>query len=187
MQSARRDEQEQERGDEQPKRRNLFTISADLERLEDLLEEGGGELDEALEAWFNELGEERDTKIDNYCALMAELRSRAGVRRQEAARLKQLGDYDQAKADRLQGRLKLFFETRGMSKLQTRRYALTLANNGGVAPLIIAEGTTPESVPARFRKVSVAFDRDAIAAALAGGKTLKFAKFGERGKSLRIR
>jgi hypothetical protein len=72
--------------------RTLFTISADLLALADLLAETGGDIteadaDAAITAWFAELGTDRDTKIDHYCALIRELEARQEIRTQEARRL----------------------------------------------------------------------------------------------------
>ena len=49
----------------------LFEISNELAAIEELLTENDGEITsdaagEALEAWFDELGEARDAKIDDY-------------------------------------------------------------------------------------------------------------------------
>jgi hypothetical protein len=51
--------------------RTLFKISEDLTALAELLTDVDGDVSieeqfDALEIWFDELGEERDQKIDNY-------------------------------------------------------------------------------------------------------------------------
>jgi len=44
------------------------SASGDLERLNDLLDEVGGDIQQQnLAQWFEQLGEERDRKLDAYC------------------------------------------------------------------------------------------------------------------------
>ena len=72
--------------------RRLFDIGDDLLALEELLSDAGGEIGDdeagqALERWFDELGEERDAKIDGYCALIREFEARAEILENEAERM----------------------------------------------------------------------------------------------------
>jgi hypothetical protein len=73
----------------------LLEISDDLiafrQLLEELCDETGGELPaelaESLDSWFAELDQNRDAKLDAYCALIREmtLRRRRATRRSRAA------------------------------------------------------------------------------------------------------
>jgi len=77
----------------QPRTRTLFTIGDDLERLNELLDETTGDAaqQELVAQWFEQLGDERDRKLDGYAALIAEMMARAEVRKSEARRLQELG------------------------------------------------------------------------------------------------
>jgi len=170
-------------------RQTLFEIGADAQALADLLIEVGGELsseeeEEAVDRWFAEIGDRLELKVDSYCALIAEMQARADARYEEGMRLTNQARVDQNAAERLKGRLKLFFEMTNRTKLQTPRFTISLAKNGGKAPLIIEDEA---AVSEDFLKVAVAPDREAIRKALEMGRTLEFARLGNRGTSLRIK
>lgn len=169
--------------------RTLFAISEDLEALYDRLEELGGdvtdpEVEATIDAWFDDLTEERDVKLDNYAALIRELEARAEARREEARRLTDRARRDEDQAKYLKNRLILFFQQHGMKSVETRRYRLTVARSGGRAPVVVhAEA---EELPESFQRWKVSADLDAIREALERGETLTFAELGERGHYLRI-
>jgi hypothetical protein len=165
--------------------RTLFDISEDFRALEDLLDGDTPDL-EAITAWLDELGAERDQKLDGYARLIGEIEARAKFRKDEARRIAELARLDETKAQQLKDRLKLFFESHGLSSIHTARYRLTLAKNGGKAPLIL-DTPDAEALPPRFQRVSIDLDREAIREALDAGEALDFARLGERGYSLRIK
>jgi hypothetical protein len=94
----------------QPKR-TLFNISEDLEQLNDLLDEVGNDAQqqELINQWLEQLGSERDRKLDNYSALIVEMTSRAAARKAEAQRLLELAATDENRVLLLRDRLKWFF------------------------------------------------------------------------------
>ena len=138
----------------------------------------------ALEAWFAQIGEQRDKKIDGYCAIIRELELRSDARHEEAARLAKLASGEANIAKRLRDRLKLFFELTGLQRVDTQRFRVSLAGNGGVRPVHIDcdAGALPEA----FRKVECRADLPAIRDALLTGATIPGCRLDERGKSLRI-
>ena len=173
-----------------PPRRTLFAISTDLEMLNELLNEWD-EGDEAqhrlLVQWFEQLGDDRDHKLDNYAALITEMQARAELRTAEAGRLLELAQADENRARLLKDRLKWFFETHNLKTVETARYKLQLQRHGGKVPLILDESVPVTQLPEQFQKVSIAPDTAAIRSALEAGETLLFAHFGERGTSMRIK
>lgn len=84
----------------QPKHRSLFTISDDLEKLNELLDEcsDDAQQQELIGSWFEQLGEERDHKLDGYAALITEMQARAEVRKTEAKRMMELAASDEDRA-----------------------------------------------------------------------------------------
>ena len=168
--------------------RTLFNISDDLEHLNSLLDELGDDTQqqELLSQWFEELGTERDRKLDGYAALIAEMQARAEVRKAEAKRMLELATLDEKRARLLKERLKWFFETHKLKTVETLRYRLSLAKNGGKPPLILKD-TSPQELPERFQQISVAPNNAAIRAALEAGEELEFAQLGVIGTSLKIK
>lgn len=173
---------------QQPKR-TLFSISDDLQHLNDLLDEVGDDSQQQtlINDWFETLGDERDRKLDNYSALIVEMTTRAAARKAEAQRLMDLVATDENRARLLRDRLKWFFETHDIKTVDTARYRLSLAKNGGKAPLIMNESVPVTQLPEQFQKVSINADTTAIREALEAGEVLQFAHLGERGTSLRIK
>lgn len=169
--------------------RSLFSISSDLEKLNDLLSECGddAEQQELINQWFEQLGEERDTKLDSYAALIREMGARSTARNAEAKRLLELATADENRMELLKGRLKIFFETHNLKTVDTARYRLSLVKNGGKAPLILKDGVSPTDLPEQFQKVSIDPNTAAIREALERGEKLDFAQLGERSTSIRIK
>ncbi len=167
----------------------LLAISSDMERLEALLEESGGEVtpavEEALATWGSNLEGQMENKVDAYAALYQELTLRAEARAKEAKRLMAMAGAGGRAADFLKARLKMVFELHKIKKLETQRFTVSLVNNGGVAPLEICE----EAVPIEWCSppADPPPDKARIRAALEAGELLSFAKLGERGTSLRIK
>ena len=167
----------------------LIDISADMQALDDLLAEVGGDVSdpkvgEIVDAWFNELDHSLTAKIDNYAALISTMRARADIRKAEAERLARRAQVDEASADWLASRLLAALDSRGMRKVETDRYAVSVVGNGGKAPLLV-DG----DVQAEFLKTvtKVEPDRERIRASLEAGEALPFASLGERGRRLAIK
>lgn len=167
----------------------LYDITEDLIALDELLEEAGGDItDEAVEAaitsWFEELGDNLETKVDNYAQFIVELKARAEVRKAEAARLTKLAKTGMKNADALIVRMKDAFIAMGRKKLETKRFVVSVANNGGKRSLDIHG-----EVPKEYQKTETVTsnDVDKIRTALDAGTELDFAVLQERGTRLSIR
>lgn len=61
---------------------------------------------------------------------------------------------------------------------------IKLVNNGGLLPLIVDEDA---EIPDRFKKIIYETDNTLIRKALDSGEELPFARYGERGKGIRIK
>ena len=174
--------------------RSLYRISEDLLVLGDLLTEldgeiGGDATGQAIEQWFDEIGEERDRKIDNYCALIREMEERAAARKAEAERIQRLAECDLNAAKRLKASLKGFLDLHQIKKLETDRFKLSVAQNGGKAPLDLpaAWSANPAAAPERYHRHVIEIDREAIRADLESGEPVDGCALRERGDHLRIR
>lgn len=170
-------------------KRTLFSISDDLQHLNDLLDEVGDDAQqqELINNWLDAVGEERDKKLDGYAALISEMQARADVRKAEARRLQDLAATDENRARLLKERLKSFFQLHDIKTIDTARYRLSLAKNGGKAPLILKDDLSPTQLPEQFQKVSIDADTAKIREALEAGESLEWARLGERGSSIRIK
>lgn len=110
----------------QLRNRSLFSISDDIEKLNELLDESGDDFQqqELIYQWFEKLGDERDRKLDGYAALITEMTARVEIRKAEAKRLMELAQADENRARLLKDRLKWFFETHNLKTVETARYKL---------------------------------------------------------------
>jgi hypothetical protein len=169
--------------------RTLFNISDDLRALDHLISEVGGDISDpsiadAVEAWIRELDSDLTRKADNYAALIAEMRQRAEIRKAEAERLAQKARRDEDSASFLSARLMAALEERGLKKIETDRFTLSVAANGGKAPLSITE-----DVPLEWCRTieKIEPDKEKIRTALEGGADLPFASLLPRGKRLSIK
>jgi len=170
----------------------LYQIADDLRALEALLVEAGGDLSSpealaAVEAWEAELSTNLAGKVDNYCGLITEIEIRAAARQAESDRLRDLARVDDNAAKALRERLLFVLQTRNVPKVDTERFRVSVAKNGGKAPLDVRVG--PDELPAwavRKRTV-VETDKDAIRARLEAGESLPFATIMERASRLVIK
>ena len=172
----------------------LFEISDELAAIEELLTENGGDITddaagETLEAWFDQLTDARDAKIDDYCRLITMVTARANARTEELSRLGALVDTDENTIKRLKTALHNFMLERGVTKIETPLHKLTIAKNGGKAPLVIPEDwrNDPASAPEQYHRAVIHLDTDLIRADLAGGEDVPGCAIGERGTHLRIK
>jgi Siphovirus Gp157 len=167
--------------------RSLFQISDDIQYMNAVLDDlDDSQQQQLISEWLETLAEERDRKLDNYATLIAELEARAEIRKKEAKRLNDLAAADENRAKLLKDRLKLFFETHHLKKIETDRFRLSMVKHGGKTPLILDESVVASQLPERFQKVNIKPDTEAIRQALEAGEELDFAKLGERGASIRI-
>jgi hypothetical protein len=155
--------------------------------LDDLIQECGGnmedpKIEEAISTWISEMQDDLDNKVDNYAAFITELKARSATRKAEADRLAARAKTDSNTATFLANRLKVALIELGIKKLETDRYRVSVAGNGGKQPLDIHGEVTKE-----FTKTVELVDRTAIREALESGKELDFAILQERGNRLSIK
>jgi hypothetical protein len=167
----------------------LLDITEDLRALDALLEEFGGDISEpaaeaAVSQWVAELEANLGRKAEGYAALISELDARVEFRRSEARRLAERAKVDERKADWLRHRLLDAMNRTGTPVIETERYRLSVARNGGKQPLDIHD-----VVPTDWCRVEVVQqpDKDRIREALEQGTHLPFANLMPRGERLVIR
>ena len=157
----------------------LLELSMDMQRLDHLLAANGGEVtaevEQALATWASDLDGQFHRKVDGYAAFIRELDHRAEIREGEAERLAKKARADARIASYLRDRLKAVFQDRGIKKLETDRFTVSIANNGGKLPIEVDETDVPE----KYLRFEPRMDREAIRAELQQGIVLPFARLGE--------
>jgi hypothetical protein len=167
---------------------NLYQIKSEIADVIDVILDGGidnPEAQDALEEHLAGLDVVLEAKADDYAGLVQELTLRAEARTEESRRIRALADADRALADRLKQRLKEAMEATGKLKLDTPRFKLAVAGNGGKQPLEVA--VEPTALDPQYQAVKVEANKDAIRAALEAGTAVPGCTLLPRGTSLRIR
>ena len=170
--------------------RTLYSISDDLMALESLLAESDGDVtgaEDVIDQWFSEIHGDLTTKVDNYAALIREFDQRAAARKMEAIRVADRAKADANAAGRLKERLRVFFDESNIKALETPRFRVTLATNGGKLPAMIPGD--PDDVPERYRRARtvIEVDKDAIRQDLEQGVDVEGCCLLPRGNSIRIK
>ena len=171
--------------------RTMFNIIADFEALYDLLEEVDGDVTDpkveaAVTEWMNTLDQDFTNKVDSYSAFVLELLSRSKCRAEEAARLKHRADVDESLARSLKTRLMMALEQRGKKKVETDRFRVSIAGNGGLQPLNVDETVLTDA----WRRVAdprLIPDTSKIRETLVAGGEVPGAELLPRGQHLSIR
>lgn len=148
-----------------------------------------GEQSAIIDAYLEAEGDVHQ-KVDGYCALIAEFTMRAEARAAEANRLTALCKRDTARAESLKARLKFYFEFHSIKKMETPRHSLSLVNNGGKLPVVIAESVNPDDLEEQFQRTipaRIEIDKEAVREELESGGKLDFATLGQRGTQLKIK
>lgn len=167
----------------------LFELSDEILNVEQMLESLDGENEDmvaVIDEYLAGIRGDLNQKLDNYAAFIRELEARSAARKDEADRLASRAKVDYNKAVRLKDCLRWYFLTHDVKSIETPRFRLTLAANGGKLPILL---TLPvEELPSQYviETVSHKANTDAIRAALEGGAEIPGVEFGERGTSLRI-
>lgn len=169
----------------------LFEISADMQALDELLADVDGnindpQIDAVLCKWAEEVVANLEDKVDNYAALIKTMQARSQARKEEAQRLRERARVDENAMAGLKSRLQMVFEYRNIKKLETPRFQIGLAKNGGLQPLEVDE-TQLGALPEHCKKIIVEPNNSAIRKELESGNTLPGCRLLERGVSLRIR
>ena len=171
----------------------LYAIAEGFRGLEEYLTNLGGDVSDAeVEAQviqrFTELQLTRDQKLEAYGMLIRNLDLRATVRKAEAKRLSELAKADETALKRLKGNLTQIFDMFEWDEIQTTHFKFNPCDNGGILPVVMDEQfvKNPELLAEEFRTTSYSANMDSIRSALQSGKELPFAKFGERGKYVKI-
>ena len=137
---------------------------------------------------FEAVAGEREEKLNGYGVIRGEVK--ANIEKVDAE-IKRL----QARKKTLENNLKSLdwavensMRLTGDMKIKTEYYTFSIVKNGGKAPLIIDEGITTDDVDAEYIKWGApSFNTDYIRERLDAGDEIPWARYGERGESLRVK
>lgn len=169
--------------------RTLFELSDEILNIEQVLEnldDDNEDMTAVIDEYLAGLRGDLNAKLDNYATFIRELEARSTARKEEADRLSQHAKVDMDKVARLKDCLRWYFMTHNLKTIETPRYRLTLAANGGKPPLLL---TVPvEELPQEYVVETISYkpDMEAIRADLASGKIIPGAELAERGCNIRI-
>lgn len=168
----------------------LWEIGQDMLALDQIMAECGGDMDDpkvaqAIAEMNDQIINDLEVKADNYAAYVHHLLARAKARAEEAERLSARAKVDTNAAKRLRENMKTVLEFAGVKKIETPRFQISIAGNGGKQP--IECNVKPDDLPDELRKTEFKINSDAIRTKLEAGEEVPGCRLLERGTSLRIR
>lgn len=170
----------------------LYDIAADFRRLSDLLEDESTpeEMRQTIIDTLESLDGDFEDKAEGIAALIAENNATIGAIEDEIDRLRAKAGRLERQNDSLKRYLKAEMDFTGKRKLNAGIWKITIAKNGGKAPIVWK--TEPDeldlgSLPEKYVKRTESINTAAVRETLEAGGFLSFAELGERGESLRIK
>lgn len=166
---------------------SLYELKNEFLALKEMLEDETID-DEIVNNTIEGIEYEIEIKAENYAKIIKELEGQADAIRKEIMRLDEKHNKISNNIDKLKNNLKLAMIETGKTKIKTDLFSFNVCKNGGKIPIIIND-VEPDEIPEKYiEKVEIVkMNRDAIREDLEKGINLEFARFGERGESLRIK
>lgn len=166
----------------------LYDMAAEFRQvLDDLEQQEGAEPTESTLALLAEIEADIKNKADGYCSLIKHYESVSKAINAEVERLQHRQCRNAARAEWLQGRLKLALEAIGEKKIETPLNTIAIVGNGGMKPVTVQ--CRPEDLPEPYRKTvtTIQPNKDAIRKALEAGQFIPGCLLLERGNRLTIK
>ena len=165
----------------------LYEITGELLELQNMIEEGVDPdvINDTIESVEFDL----EQKAEGYVMVIRNLEAQAKAIKDEEKRLREKRLSAENGIERLKKRLFDSMNATGKKKLNAGVFTLSVQKNGGALPVIIDADV--ENMPKEMLKIEIRPDTKRIAELLQDEEKSrlysKFAHFGERGESLRIR
>lgn len=165
----------------------LYEITGELLELQNMIEEGADPdvVNDTIESVEFDL----EQKAEGYVMVIRNLEAQAKAIKDEEKRLREKRLSAENGIERLKKRLFDSMNATGKKKLNAGVFTLSVQKNGGALPVIIDADV--ENMPKEMLKIDIKPDTKKIAELLQDKEQSrfysKFAHFGERGESLRIR
>lgn len=162
----------------------IYELSEAYSTLQALLEDPDADQEvvkDTLEAMEGELEE----KAESYARIMKNFEGAINGIKAEEARLKAKREAMEKSITTLKSRLQEAMVTTGKMKFKTELFAFNVQNNGGALPVVVDVKT--EELPDELVQITEKPDLKAIGEYLKTHPDSKYAHYGERGQSLRIK
>lgn len=163
---------------------NLYELTNELRTFNDMTAEMTPEelTDQVYKDTFEGLSGAYDDKAEGWCKYIKNVDAEAKAVKEEAQRLmaraKALENHRDRMKDTLLQSMKSVGKTEAGGLLKAK-----IQKNGGLLPVIVDDVEIPEE----YQKITIEANKEAIRDALDQGKKLSFARYGERGESIRIK
>lgn len=165
----------------------LYEITGELLELQNMIEEGVDP--DVINDTIESVEFDMEQKAEGYVMVIRNLEAQAKAIKDEEKRLREKRVSAENGIERLKKRLFDSMNATGKKKLNAGVFTLSVQKNGGALPVIIDADV--ENMPKEMLKIEIRPDTKRIAELLQDEEKsrfyLKFAHFGERGESLRIR
>jgi mitochondrial fission protein ELM1 len=163
---------------------NIYELTADFLRLQEMIEDPDVESDE-IQAVMDELNDQLEKKADGYAKMIRNLEGNLAAVKTEQQKLNEKKNLLEAGIKRLKEDLQTAMIATGKRKFKTDLFSFNIQKNGGADPVIVDVAT--DELPDDLVIISEKPDLKAIAAYIKETGDITFAHFGERGESLRIK
>lgn len=160
----------------------LYELTADLLTLQEMLEDTVD--DQCLLDTLEGVQGEYEIKLEAYCKVIKNIEADMEALKAEAKRLTDRRKVLEGNVERLKKAMYDSMKATGTDKVKGQIFTVAIQRNGGKLPVIVDVPT--EDLPDELVKVVESPDLEAIGKLLEGGES-KYAHFGERGESLRIK
>ena len=167
--------------------KTLYQLTEDMQLLLDLMlddEMDPQTLYDTLEGLVGQI----EDKADGYGAVIRQIETETAALRAEEKRMAARRQKLEARAAYMKDRIKSVMDVMGVRKLDGNLFHWSIQKNGGKLPVVVDD---VEKVPERYLVIHKDIDRTAIAEylehAAAAHVEVPWARFGERGESLRLK
>lgn len=140
---------------------------------------------QAITDTLEAINAEIEIKAENTAKVLRELEGMAAALKTEEQRLAARRKSIENNMDRIKTGLYEAMKTTGKTKFKTPLFSFAIAKNGGKIPVVVDVDTA--DLPDEFVIVSEKPDTEALRAYIETHETCKYAHYGERGESLRIK
>lgn len=174
------------------KKETLYDIVNDILALEEIIEEQDGDITGDEDVFMEFMLESKmslESKVENYCKLIANKNALISARKAEAARIKDLVAAEEKNVKRIKSRMVEALDLIGVSKVETVLFKVSTRNAGGVLPMKI-DPKYLNTITEEWGEPVIMLTSDAknsIREALAGGEVVTGVTLGERGRTLVIK
>lgn len=183
---------------------NLYELTGFAQTLENLISDieeliANGEAPEnnvVLAGLYESLiknEEDEERKLEGICKLIRQSEADAKAQKEEADRLADAARVNENRAKRLKGLIQWHLEATEQKKAKAGLFTVTLAQNGGKAPLLMSEELQRGSqealavIPEEYTVSILKLNSEKVREELEMGVILDFAQIGERGSHVRIK